>query len=300
MRRRLGRTGIEVTPLGYGAMEIFGPGICGRRERQAERILNAALDAGINFLDTAYDYGLSEEYIGRFISRRRNEYFLATKCGCTTQTYETQSHLWTRENLLRNIDASLRRLKTDHVDVWQLHNPSVEDVQAGDLAGVMEEVKAAGKVRWIGASSTLPHITTLLEWRVFDTFQIPYSALDRTHDHILTEAARTGAGTIIRGGVARGAPGLQRRIRVRLGLRPHDPWAIWQTARLDELRMPGESRTAFVLRFAIAHPDAHTIIVGTLNPEHLAENLRAAETGPLSAEVYAEARRRLNNSRRAT
>lgn len=279
VRRILGRTGLRVTPLGHGAMEIRGPRIWGGRpvtDRQAERILNAVLDAGINFIDTAYDYGLSEEYIGRFLSPRREEYYLATKCGCTVVNagdHDDTPHVWTRENLLHNIETSLRRMKTDYVDVWQFHNPSVEEVRAGDLVRVMEEVRSAGKVRWIGVSSKLPEIIPFIQWGVFDTFQIPYSGLERAHEKVITAAARAGAGTIIRGGVARGAP---------------------EAARLDELRAPGESRTAFLLRFTLSHPDLHTTIVGTLNPDHLAQNLRAAETGPLPPDVYAEAKRRLD------
>jgi len=279
VRRILGRTGLRVTPLGPGAMEIRGPRSWGGRpvtDRQAERILNAVLDAGINFIDTAYDYGLSEEYIGRFISHRREEYYLATKCGCTVVNagdHDDTPHVWTRENLLHNIETSLRRMKTDYVDVWQFHNPSVEEVRAGDLVRVMEEVRSAGKVRWIGVSSKLPEIIPFIQWGVFDTFQIPYSGLERAHEKMITAAARAGAGTIIRGGVARGAP---------------------EAARLDELRAPGESRTAFLLRFTLSHPDLHTTIVGTMNPDHLAQNLRAAETGPLPPDVYAEAKRRLD------
>ena len=299
VRRILGRTGLEVTALGYGAMEIRGPRIWGGRpvsDHQAERILNAVLDAGINFIDTASDYGLSEEYIGRFISHRRKEYYVATKCGCTVVPagdHDETPHVWTRETLLQNIETSLRRMKTDYVDVWQLHNPSADQVTAGDLVKVMEELRASGKVRWIGVSSTLPPITTFIEWGVFDTFQIPYSGLERAHANVITAAARSGAGTIIRGGVARGAPSLQRWIRVQLGLRHRDPWATWGKARLDDLRAPGESRTAFLLRFTFSHPDMHTTIVGTMNADHLVENLRAAEAGPLPPDVYAEAKRRL-------
>jgi aryl-alcohol dehydrogenase-like predicted oxidoreductase len=291
-RRTLGRTGLEVTQLSYGAMEIRGRRIWNGRpvsDDQAERILNAVLDAGINFIDTAYDYGMSEEYIGRFISHRRNEYYLATKCGCTVVDagdHDDTPHVWTRENLLHNIDTSLQRMKTDYVDVWQLHNPSVEQVESGDLVRVMEEVKAAGKARWIGISSTLPHITTYIGWGVFDTFQIPYSALERAHETMITAAAQAGAGTIIRGGVARGAP-------EEGGLGNRDRWARWEQVKLDELLAPGESRSAFLLRYTLSHPDMHTTIVGTLNPEHLADNLRVAATGPLPQDVYSEAKRRL-------
>lgn len=292
-KRTLGRTGLEVTALGYGAMEVRGSRIWGGRpvtEEQADTILNAVLDAGINFIDTANDYGRSEEFIGKFLSRRRGEFTIATKCGCNV-TYKDEHtdetpHVWTRENLFRGLHESLERMKTDYVDVMQLHNPSVEQVEQGDLVAVLQEMKQQGKVRWIGCSSTLPHITTYIQWGVFDVYQIPYSGLERAHENVITQAAQSGAGIIDRGGVARGEPGV--------GLGNTDRWAKFEAAKLDELREEGESRSAFLLRFLLAHPDIHTTIVGTLIPEHLQENVAVAQKGALSPEVYAEAKRRLD------
>jgi len=108
----LGRTGLPVTQLGFGALEVRGPRVWGGRAvsaAQADRILNAVLDSGINFVDSAYDYGMSEEYIGRFLSHRRSEYILATKCGCyltPADEHDVVSHVWTRVNLLHNIETS--------------------------------------------------------------------------------------------------------------------------------------------------------------------------------------------------
>ncbi len=292
-RRTFGRTGLEVTALGYGAMEIRGPRIWSGRDLtddQADRILNAVLDAGINFIDTAYDYGRSEEYIGRFISRRRDEYYLATKCGCTVVDagdHDETPHVWTRENITVRLEESLRRMKTDYVDLLQLHNPSVEQVEQGDLVQVLKDLQAAGKTRWIGCSSTLPHLATYVAWGVFDAFQIPYSALERRHEEWISRASETGAGIIIRGGVARGAPD-------DAGLGAIDRWAVWEKASLDELRSPGESRTAFLLRYTLSHPGLDTTIVGTLQPEHLQQNIEQAMAGPLPPDIYAEAKRRLS------
>lgn len=289
----LGRTGLEVTRLGFGAMEIRGPRIWSGRpvtDDEADQILNAVLDAGINFIDTAYDYGLSEEYIGRFISRRRSEYILATKCGCTVVNcgdHDETPHVWTRDNLLHNIETSLRRMKTDYIDLLQLHNPTVEQTEEGNLVEILREIQTSGKVRWIGISSTLPHISKYIESGVFDSFQIPYSALERDHENVISDAARSGAGTIIRGGVGRGEPGA--------GLGNKDRWAVWEKARLDELLDEGESRTGFLLRFTLSHPHMSTTIVGTKNPEHLAENLRIAVKGSLPTDVYEEAKRRLQS-----
>jgi aryl-alcohol dehydrogenase-like predicted oxidoreductase len=293
-KRSFGRTGMQVTVLGHGAMEIRGPRVWSGRpvtDAEAQRILNAVLDAGINFIDTSWDYGLSEEYIGKFISHRRGEYVLATKCGCTFVNkgdHDDTPHVWTRENLLQNIETSLRRMNTDHVDLWQLHNPSVEETRTGDLVAVLQEVKKSGKALHIGISSTLPHILDYIEWGVFESFQIPYSGLERKHEAVISKAAQSGAGVIVRGGVARGEPGA--------GLGTVDRWELFDKAKLGELLGPGETRTGFMLRFTISHPGMHTTIVGTKNPDHLANNVRAIQAGKLPPDVYEEAKRRLSQA----
>ncbi len=290
-----GRTGLHVTKLGYGAMEVRGSRIWGGRaveEAEANTILNAVLDQGVTFIDTANDYGRSEEFIGKCIAHRRGEYVLATKCGCTVvhkdEHTDDTPHVWTKENLFRGLHESLERMKTDYVDVMQLHNPSVEQCEGGDLVAALQEMKAQGKVRWIGISSTNPHIETYIGWGVFDVFQIPYSALEREHENAIQLAHDSGAGVIIRGGVARGEPGS--------GLGNEDKWAVWNKAKLDELLEEGESRTQFLLRFTNSHPGMHTNIVGTKNPAHLAQNVAAAAKGVLSAETYSEAKSRLDSA----
>jgi aryl-alcohol dehydrogenase-like predicted oxidoreductase len=287
-----GRTGLKVTQLGYGAMEVRGNRIWGGRpcsDEQAKIILTAVLDAGINFIDTANDYGTSELFIGRHLAHRRNEFTLATKCGCHMQfagDHDETPHVWTRENILRNIADSLQKMQTNSVDLLQLHNPAVEVTQEAGLVAILQELKAAGVVKFIGCSSTSPHLKTYIDWGVFDAFQIPYSALERRHENLITAAAEAGAGIIIRGGVARGEPGS--------GLGNQDRWQTFEKAKLDELREPGESRTAFLLRFTLSHPHCHTTIVGTLIPEHLQDNIAIALKGPLSADVYQEAKKRLD------
>lgn len=289
----LGRTGLKVTRLGYGAMEIRGSRIWGGRpvtEDQAQTILNAVLDAGINFIDTSNDYGRSEEFIGKYIAHRRSEFYLATKCGCKVtrrdENTDDTPHVWTRENLFRGLHESLQRMQTDYVDIMQLHNAPVEEAEKNDLVGILQDMRQQGKVRFIAISTTLPHLPTYLKWGVFDTFQIPYSALEREHENWITKSAEAGIGIIIRGGVARGEPGV--------GLGSAERWARFEQANLDELLEPGEKRTSFMLRFTLTHPHADTIIAGTLQPGHLHENIQAVLKGPLPVEVYAEAKRRLD------
>src|SRR5258707_5042472 len=125
-KRELGCTGLEVSMLGYGAMELRGaPRARDISEAQAETILSAVLDTGINYIDTSIDYGLSEERIGNYIGGRRTEYFLASKCGCPVGEALTPGsrppHVFTRENVQAGVEQSLKRLKTDYLDLVQFH-----------------------------------------------------------------------------------------------------------------------------------------------------------------------------------
>ena len=292
--RTLGRTGLEVTQLGFGAMEIRGSKTWGGREvsdSQAETILHAVLDAGINFIDTAVDYGASEELIGRFISTRRSEYHLATKCGCNPQDkgdhFETP-HLWTRENILRNIEGSLRRMRTDRVDILQFHNPKPEDVRQGNLVDVLKEIQSQGLTRFIAISSTLPHLPEFVEMGVFDTFQIPYSCLQPEHHDAITLAGEAGAGVVVRGGIARGGPESDVAVADRAKL--------WEKAHLADL-LDGMTPAELILRYTLTHPHCHTTIVGTLNPDHLVENVAAADKGPLAPELYRRVTERVAKAR---
>lgn len=293
--RVLGRTGLEVTTLGYGAMSLdarFGRTI---GQAEATEVLNAVLDGGVNLIDTSPDYGPSEELIGGAIAARRDEYVLATKVGCPVAV-EGGGHVYTRENIVAAVEQSLRRMRTDHLDLVQFHgSPSRATLEEHDAIGVLRELQQQGKVRHIGMSGTIPNLAGQVDWGVFDAFQIPYSALQREHEALITSAARAGAGTVIRGGVARGAPADDKGWNIRrLPEVPEErPRATWESAQLDGL-LDGMSRMEFMLRFTLSHPDVHTTIVGTANLEHLRANLDVARLGRLPADVYTEAKRRLD------
>jgi aryl-alcohol dehydrogenase-like predicted oxidoreductase len=290
LKRELGKTGLWATFVSYGAMELRNTHFRDGRvftAADAEVILNRVLDCGINFIDTSPDYPHSEEYIGKFLSRRREEFHLATKCGCTDEPGQNgyHVHLWTRQNLLSNIDASLARLKVDHVDLWQLHNPPLKAVLDGRLIEVMQEVRRAGKVRFIGVSLKIPDADGFVETGAFDTVQVPWAALEPTHEIYLKQAAVAGIGTIIRGALSKGSALNARQV-------DKDKWIRWEKAKLDELLAPGQSRPQFLLAYAMTYPEVDTALVGTINPDHLEENLRGLR--PLTAEVVAETQRRLS------
>jgi aryl-alcohol dehydrogenase-like predicted oxidoreductase len=291
-KTKLGRTGLQVTRLGYGAMELRGtPRGRDVTDAQAETILHAVLDAGINYIDTSIDYGVSEERIGRYIADRRSEYYLASKCGCLVGATpaprgQRNPHVFTRDNILAGVEQSLMRMRTDHLDVVQFHSsPSRKTLEEHGALETVLELKRKGTVRFIGMSGTLPNLSDHIAMGVFDVFQIPYSAVEREHEALITAAARAGAGIVIRGGAAKGAPTEGKRDGVQ--------WERWERVQIADL-LGGMTSMEFILRFTFTHPDLHTNIVGTIDPVHLRHNVDVVRQGPLPADVYAEAKRRLD------
>lgn len=297
-KRPLGRTGVDVTVLGFGAMELRGVRHRNPRplaEGQAASVLNAVLDAGINFIDTSIDYGASESHIGNAISHRRDEYILASKAGCPLDGERFVDappgplpHDFSRENIRKGVEQSLRRLQIDYLDLLQLHiSPPLTTIQRDDVVETLLGLKEEGKIRFIGSSSTIPNIVDHIELKTFDAFQIPYSLLEREHEDAISWTHEQGAGVIVRGGVARGGPAPGQPTRKNV-------WELWDAEHFDDLLDPGETRVEFTLRFTLSHPGLSTTIVGTSRREHLLENVAAALRGRLSDDVYTEAKRRLD------
>jgi len=295
-KRNLGKTGLSVAALGYGAMELRLAGVDGRT---AAHLLNTVLDNGINFIDTSPDYGLSETYIGRAIAHRREEYYLATKCGCYVDQYGKSydpGHVWNRQQLLHNIENSLRLLNTDHIDVWQLHGLYPSDLAGGkhdEVIQTMQDLKAQGKVRVIGVSFrngskgeglypagfSFRDIREFMSWDVFEVMQTVYGGLTRLNEMAITQAAQQGIGMIIRGVVNKYDDNYD---------------ALFAQANLQELCEPNETQHDFLIRFALNHPGLSTMIIGSKNADHIVANVQAAQKGKLPNHVYEEAKRRLD------
>ncbi len=299
-RRPLGRTGTDVTILGYGAMELRGEPLAPAiDDEDAAKLLNAVLDAGINLIDTSIDYGRSEELIGACLAHRRDEYFLASKCGCPLGPLPEgvrppYPHDYRPANVRAGVEQSLRRLRTDRLDLVQVHmSPSREQMAADDTVATLLSLRDEGKLRFTGMSGTLPNLPDHIAMGVFDVFQIPYSALQREHEDLITAAAAAGAGTLIRGGAARGAPAQDKNWqRGPIGLAEGEGYRRWQASGIADL-LGGLSPVEFVLRFTLSHPGLSSTIVGTSRLDHLHSNLAAAAKGPLPADLYEEAKRRL-------
>lgn len=294
-RRQLGANGPTVSVLGFGAMELRGTVHRNPRpldDSVVDQLLNTVLDEGITFIDTSIDYGASEESIGRYLGSRRDEFVLASKAGCPLDHQPNAPypgglpHDYSRGHVRAGVEQSLRRLRTDHLDLLQLHISPALDLLRRE--GTIEELVALrdeGKIAAFGVSSTLPNIDDHLGVEEFSAFQVPYSALERQIETRIQTAAQRGYGIVVRGGVAQAG----KRPKTTSDGRP----VTWADTNLDELR-DGESVQGFLLRFALSTPGTTTVIVGTADPEHLRDNVRAARRGPLPDDVYAEALRRLD------
>jgi len=290
--------------LGYGAMELRGaPAGPAFSDQEACRLLNAVLDGGINIVDTSIDYGQSEELIGRHLAGRRNEYFLASKCGCPPPHLSARlrprltlhrRHDYRPKNIRAGIELSLPRLRTDHLDLLQVHfSPSRVRLDADHTVETLATLRDQGKVRFIGMSGMLPNLPDQIAMGVFDVFQIPYSALQQEHEDLIVAAATAGAGTLIRGGVARGGPAKGWSAEP-IDQTSGEAQRRWAAAGLGAL-LDGMSPQEFMLRFTLSHAGVSAAIVGTAQLSHLQANLSIAEKGPLPPDLYDEARQRLKD-----
>ena len=276
-RRPLGNTGLEVSKLGIGLAEI-GMHLSPADQSRAAVVLNTALDNGVNLLDTAACYGNSEELIGDAVSGRRDEYVLATKCGHATP--DETGEAWTAQTVTRSIDRSLRRLKTDRVDIVQLHSCSVDILEHGEVIRALEDARAAGKTRFIGYSGDNEAAAWAVNSGIFATLQTTLNLVDQNARRgLLNDARRAGMGVIIKRPIANGI----------WGGGPDQPVA---TSRYDDInervmammnagpvRGAPADRILLALGFTFAHPQVDTAIVGTTNPDHLLSNIELMNSG---------------------
>lgn len=271
---------MAVTVLGFGAAEIGYENV---PFDQVERLLHAALDAGLNLIDTAECYPGSEEMIGRAVSGRRKDYFLFTKCGHASGLDLPD---WDPRMLEMQIDRSLQRLRVDHVDLVQLHSCSQAVLERGDAIGVLQKAREAGKTRFIGYSGDGQNAVYAIESGVFDTLQTSVSIADgEAIDLTLPLAVRQGMGVIAKRPIANAA--------WKTGSKPGNPYHQEYWRRLEVLQydfLDGDLSQSIskALRFTLAQPGVATAIVGTTQPGRWASNARLLEAGPLgTAEIQA-------------
>jgi aryl-alcohol dehydrogenase-like predicted oxidoreductase len=246
--RPLGRDGPLVTPLGYGAFKIgrnegikYPRGYDLPTEDEVDRLLNGILGLGINFIDTAPAYGLSEERIGNAISHRRGEFILSTKVGETFEASRS-TYDFSAEAVRASLQRSLRRLRTDVLDLVFVHSDGrdLEVLSRSDVVATLANLRDEGLVRRIGFSGkTVEGARAALAWA--DVIMVEYHLEDTTHAEVMAEARAAGVGVVVKKGLASGHLSAQEAIR-----------------------------------FVLENPVVSSLVIGGLSLDHIRENVRAA------------------------
>jgi aryl-alcohol dehydrogenase-like predicted oxidoreductase len=282
-KRRFGKTDMNISVLGFGGSEI---GYERASLASVSKLLNRALDAGVNVIDTAECYVTSEELIGNAISARRGDYYLFTKCGHERGWSYPD---WRPSSLWKSIERSLRRLKTDHVDLLQLHSCSEDELRKGEVIEFLKRARERGYTRFIGYSGDSQAALYAVNSGEFDTLQTSINIADQEAlDLTLPLAKKRNMGLIAKRPLANVAWG-DRPPRNGYG---YPYWERLQKLKYDFLRADLHDSVATALRFVLTVSGVHTAIVGTTKSERFSENALALEAGTLPVEVFEEARSR--------
>src|SRR5215510_8854044 len=313
-KRKLGRTGLEVSVLGYGAGAVGGLFTKGAAADQ-ERAVVRAIEAGINYFDTAalYGNGESEKNLGRVLNALKPDVIVGTKVRLSAEHRGDVA-----EAIEQGMNDSLRRMGRDHVDLFQLHNPLVAkdagdkldiDIALEQVAPALEKLRKAGKTRFIGFSGVgeTAALHRAIDSRLFDTVQVVYNALNpsaggampkgapgQDYGRLLDKAKAADMGTIIIRALAGGAlAGTAERHPLAMqavdpiGSAPNFSGDVARAQALEPLVRESASAdlTELAERFVIAHPAVSTMLVGYSTLGHLEAAIAAVNKGPLPDEI---------------
>lgn len=285
---RLGASDISVSEIGLGCMSL------GTEETKAVSMIHQALDRGVNLLDTAdlYDAGRNEELVGLAVQGRRDRVVIATKVG-NRRGPGQEGWVWdaSKAYILSAVHESLRRLKTDYIDLYQLHGGTLED-SIGETIEAFEELKRQGLIRHYGISSIRPNVVREYGGRSgIVSIMNPISILDRrAEEDILPVAQAYGIGVIARGPVAGGLLSENKPAdRDFLDYRAEEIRQL--RADLQPLVHAGRSLSQLAIRFSLSEPAVAVAIPGASSPEQLEHNLGAAALPALTEDEIAAIRR---------
>lgn len=277
---------MQVSALGFGGAPI---GMLETDPRRVGHVLNLVLDHGVNLIDTAANYRGSEEVIGKTVGHRRNDYVLVSKCG--RPLADPSSKAWSVRGITSSIHQSLRRLRTDHLDVMLLHSCDLETLRRGEALAELIRARDAGKVRFVGYSGDNEAAAYAAELSEVAVVQISINLCDQVNiECVLPIAARYNVGVMAKRPIANAA---WKKLSRQPGA--YKSYAKTYTERFAamavtpaQLGFQGEASRLWpeiALRFTLSHEGVHTAMVGTTDPENALANVRATSRGPLPGQV---------------
>jgi aryl-alcohol dehydrogenase-like predicted oxidoreductase len=282
--RKFGNSDIYVTALGYGAGNIGGSDIS---EDFAGYLLNQVIDLGINFIDTARGYGLSEERIGRHLSWRRNDFILSTKFGYGVEGYQD----WTYDCITAGVENALKLMKTDYIDIIHLHSCPRETLEKGEVIAALEKARREGKARIIAYSGENDALGYAVNCARFGSIQCSVNICDqRSLDSQLKSANEKGMGVIAKRPVAN-APWLFNE-------RPYGNYCEEYWLRLQKMGLEkGElDWDELAMRFTAYSPGVTTCIAGSTKIANIKRNIDSVGKGGLGPELYNQIRSKFRDN----
>jgi aryl-alcohol dehydrogenase-like predicted oxidoreductase len=278
--RVYGLTGRAVSVLGLGAAQV-GDGAVD--EATAGQLLNAALDLGLSLIDTARGYGQSEARIGRHIAHRRSEFTLSTKVGYGIEGQQD----WTANIIEAGVDAALKLMRTDHIDIVHLHSCPLSTLQAGAVVEALGRVRDKGKIGVAAYSGDNEELRWAVDSDQFGGVECSVNLFDQANLLTALAGANTRGLGVIAKRVLGNAP--WRFAQRPVGHYCETYWQRMQALAYDPLGLPWDE---FALRFVATMPEVTCAIVGTASLQNLRHNVQLIDKGPLPADMVAAVRRR--------
>lgn len=283
-KRTFGKTGLSVSVLGFGAGPI---GYLGTDQKQVKTIVNALLDAGVNLIDTAAAYHGSEEALGKAVAHRRKEFILVSKCG--QKFDDLPGEAWTPEAITATVDRSLKRLKTDHLDVMLLHSCDLDVLQRGEALGALIKAREVGKIRFVGYSGDNEAAVYAARHPDISVIETSISICDQGNlATVLPVAREHNFGVIAKRPLANTAwrPALELQGIYRDYAQSYrERFTAMRISPQDVGFASDADWPEIALRFTLSQPGVHVAIIGTTNPVNATRNLAAAGKGPLATRV---------------
>jgi len=288
---QFGRTGLLVSQLGFGAAPI---GYLNTEREKVRRILNLILDRGVNVIDTAASYEGSEEMIAEAIGHRRKDFVLISKCGGSLPDMDAPA--WSAELIRKTVDRSLRRLRTDRLDVMLLHSCDLQTLQKGEALSALAEAHKAGKVRWPGYSGDNEAAAWAAGRAEIAVIETSINIADQVNiDLVLPKTRAANIGVLAKRPIANAA---WKPLNSQPGL--YQGYAKTYTDRFAKMKLspeefgfkgkPEEVWPEIALRFTISIEGVHSAIIGTTRPENAERNIQYAQKGPLPPDVVKKIR----------
>ncbi|MDT8859529.1 aldo/keto reductase [Alkalihalobacillus sp. MEB130] len=289
-KRKLGSSDLFVSEISLGCMNI------GTEMSQAEKIVETALDNGINYLDTAdlYYQGLNEELIGEIVKRKRNDIILATKAG---NRFEQGKDGWSwdpsKKHIMTAVKDSLRRLQTDYIDLYQLHGGTIED-NIDETIDAFEQLKKEGVIRYYGISSIRPNvIREYVKRSSIVSIMMQYSLLDRRPEEWFAFLEENEVSVVARGPVAKGLltnrklETMSPTIKEKGYLNYSYEELVSFRARVEQEVLQGRPLQAFALQYCLHSPVVASVVAGASSAEQVQENIQSVESTTITTDEIA-------------